>query len=98
MKKFKIIGSHLCPVTLHAIVKCKDKGLVFNFIDLSSSLNGLKIFLSLHEHDNIYTYYREMSKKNDYLENGKIGLPCFIFEDGFKTLELSEAIEKAQEE
>lgn len=97
MKAFKIVGSHLCPNTLYAIVKCKEAGLLFQFQDLSASLGDLKSFLALHEHDEVYASFREMSEKEDYPSEGKIGLPCFVFEDGFKTLDLEEALNRAQQ-
>lgn len=94
---FDIVGSHLCPNTIYAITKCKDAGTAFRFRDLSASLTDLKYFLALHENDGIYASYRNMSGKEDYGENGKIGLPCFVFEDGFKTLDLNEALKRANE-
>ena len=30
------------------------------------------------------------------MESGRVGLPCFIFEDGFKTLDLETALNKAK--
>lgn len=97
MKDFKIVGSHLCPNTLYAIVKCKENKLVFGFQDLSASLADFKSFLALHEHDAVYKDFRSMSGMENYLSEGKIGLPCFVFEDGFKTLELSVALKRAAE-
>lgn len=95
MKNFKIIGSHLCPNTLYAIMKCKENDLLFGFQNLSASLEDLKSFLVLHEHDDVYKNFRSMSGQENYLPEGKIGLPCFVFEDGFKTLNLSEALKRA---
>ncbi|MBS6954968.1 MAG: glutaredoxin [Enterocloster asparagiformis] len=98
MNSFKIVGSHLCPNTLYAITKCKEAGLVFSFQDLSASLGDLKSFLALHEHDAVYASFREMSGREDYPTEGKIGLPCFVFADGHRTLDLKEAMEKAANE
>lgn len=94
---FIIVGSHLCPNTIYAITKCKEAGASFGFKDLSGSLGDLKSFLALHEHDEIYKPYRNDSGKEDYEKNGRIGLPCFVFEDGFKTLDLEKALQKAKE-
>jgi len=91
---FTIIGSHLCPSTIYAITKCKEAGAMFRFQDVSASLSDLKAFLALHEHDEVYQEFREMSGREDYQTNGRIGFPCFVFEDGFKTLDLEEALEK----
>lgn len=94
--KFTLVGSHLCPNTLYSIVKCKEAGVAFSFTDLSASLADLKTFLALHEHDEVYAAFREQSEKDGYRESGKIGLPCFVFEDGTKTLDLEAAIQKAK--
>jgi len=94
----KIIGSHLCPNTLYALMKCKELQIPFAFQDISASLSDLKSFLALHEHEDLYYNYREMSAQKDYIEQGKIGLPCFVFEDGYKTLSLEEAVKRSQQE
>ncbi len=93
--KFQIVGSHLCPNTLYSIMKCKEQGAQFTFVDLSASLADLKTFLALHEHDEVYQEYRAMSGQADYRSAGKIGLPCFVFEDGTRTLDLETALKKA---
>ena len=90
----KIIGSHLCPNTIYSIIKCKEAGVPFTFQDISANLSDLKSFLALHEHDKVYEYHRNMSGENDYLTAGKIGLPCFVFEDGCKTLDLDEVLKR----
>lgn len=90
----KIVGSHLCPNTIYSIVKCKEAGIPFTFQDISASLKDLKSFLVLHEHDEVYEEYRNKSGEEDYLVTGKIGLPCFEFEDGFKTLDLAEVLKR----
>ena len=94
--RFQLVGSHMCPNTLYAIIKCKEAGVSFSFMDISSSLADLKRFLALHEHDEVYESLREISGKEDYMESGRVGLPCFIFEDGFKTLDLETALNKAK--
>ena len=96
--KFEILGSHLCAGTLYAINRCFDENLDFSFRNLSSSLSELKYFLSHYANDEIYKPYREMSSNPDYSTKGTIGIPCFIFEDGTSTMELSEAIAKAKQE
>lgn len=95
--KITIVGSHLCPNTLYAIVKCKEAGLMINFVDISASLGSLKRFLVLHVHHEVYAPCRELSAREDYLQNGKIGLPCFVLEDGAETLELDTALQRAAE-
>lgn len=93
--RFTIVGSHLCLNTIYAIAKCKEAHVDFGFKDVSTSLQDLRSFLALHEHDEVYRLYRTMSDQADYVEKGKIGLPCFVFSDGTRTLELEEALKKA---
>ena len=93
--KVTIVGSHVCPNTLYSITKCKDAGLAVSFVDLSGSLTDLKRFLALHEHDTVYAAHREQSGREDYVQNGAIGLPCFLLEDGSKTLNLDEVLKRA---
>lgn len=94
--KFKLVGSHLCPNTLYSIVKCREAGVQFSFVDLSASLGSLKEFLALHEHHPVYSERCAASAADDYAQNGSIGLPCFLFEDGTATLDLAEALEKGK--
>ena len=95
--KMTIVGSHLCPNTLYSIMKCKDAGIAFSFADLSASLADLKKFLALHEHDDVYSDLHAASGASDYVESGKIGLPCFVFDDGTKTFDLNKALAKAKQ-
>lgn len=95
--RMTIVGSNLCPNTLYSIVKCKEAGITFSFADISASLADLKKFLALHEHDAVYADLHAASGKPDYAEHGKIGLPCFVFEDGTKTLDLNKALAKAKQ-
>lgn len=94
--KVTIVGSHFCPNTLHAITKCKDAGLQVAFVNLSGGLSDLKCFLSLHEHTDLYAPYREQSGQPNYSQVGSIGLPCFLLEDGSKTLSLDEILTRVK--
>ena len=93
--KITIVGSHFCPNTLYSIVQCKAAGISVAFVDLSGSLSDLKKFLAIHEHDPIYAEQFAASAESDYAQSGKIGLPCFILEDGTKTLDLKTVLSKA---
>lgn len=95
--KITIVGSHLCANTLYAIMKCKEAGLTVSFVDISASLCDLKRFLALHEHHEVYASCRELSAQEDYPQNGKIGLPCFVLEDGTETLDLNMVLQRAAE-
>ncbi|QJA07705.1 glutaredoxin [Romboutsia sp. CE17] len=83
--KITVVGSHLCPDTLYALCELRKKNVDIDFKNLSASLEGLKEYLSLREGLEIY---------KDIRENKGIGIPCFILEDGTKTLSLDEVLNK----
>lgn len=83
--KITIIGSHLCPVTLYALNKLIDKKASVDFKNLSADLKDLKAYLAARESEPAY----EAVKRN-----GGIGIPFFVLEDGTKTLDLDEVLEK----
>ena len=81
--KLQVIGSHLCPDTLYAVMKLKESNVDFDFVNLSADLASLKKFLAVRESNAIYDAVRA---------NGGIGIPCFVKADGTATLDLSEII------
>ncbi|WP_313186978.1 glutaredoxin [Lacrimispora sp.] len=83
--KITIIGSHLCPDTLYALNKLTDRKAGVDFKNLSADLKDLKAYLAARESEPVY----EAVKRN-----GGIGIPFFILEDGTKTLDLDEVLEK----
>lgn len=83
--KITVVGSHLCPDTLYALCELRKKNVDIDFKNLSASLEGLKEYSSLREGLEIY---------KDIRENKGIGIPCFILEDGTKTLSLDEVLNK----
>lgn len=83
--KVTVIGSHLCEDTLYALCKLRDKGAEVDFKDLSASLSDLKLYLAERETNKLYDAVRAA---------GGIGIPLFALEDGTKTLELCEVLER----
>ncbi|RDY26220.1 glutaredoxin [Romboutsia weinsteinii] len=81
--KITVVGSHLCPDTLYALNELKRENVEIDFKNLSSSLPDLKEYLALRSGLDIYSEIREM---------GGIGIPCFVLEDGTKTLDLDKAL------
>ena len=69
----KIYGSILCP----DCVQCKDDltkaGVAFEYLDFSTDLRNLKTFLSLRDHEPCFAEVKEQ---------GRIGIPCIVEEDG----------------
>lgn len=74
-----VIGSHLCPDTLYVLNRLSAAKAEIDFKNLSASLSDLKAYLALRESDPVYA---------DIRENGGIGIPCFILEDGTVTRDL----------
>lgn len=81
--KVTVIGSHLCPDTLYALNRLSGAGAEVEFKNLSASLADLKVYLSLRESSPAYA---------DIRENGGIGIPCFVLENGAVTRSLDEAM------
>jgi len=74
----RIYGSHLCPDCRKTIDGLKKENITFEFLDISQDLSYLKEFLALRDHQDVYQTVKE---------NGGIGIPCFVFEDGTVSLE-----------
>ena len=81
--KITVIGSHLCPDTLYALCKLREANIDVDFQNLSASLPDLKAYLAVRESDPMYEAVRK---------NGGIGITCFIFEDGRRTLDLDQGL------
>ena len=77
--KVTVIGSHLCPDTLYALNRLSEAKVQIDFKDLSGSLADLKIHLDMRQNSPAYA---------DIRENGGIGIPCFVLEDGTATRDL----------
>lgn len=73
----KIYGSLLCP----DCVRCKEEltaaGIGFEYHDLADSIVNLKEFLKIRDSHEIFDAVRQ---------NGSIGIPCIVTEDGEITL------------
>lgn len=83
--KVTVLGSHLCPDTLYALCKLRERNIEVDFKDLSSSLGALKKYISYRQSLDIYKEIREA---------GGIGIPLLTLEDGTQTLSLDEVLNK----
>lgn len=82
--KLQVIGSHVCPDTLYALHTLTGKGVDYDFVDISSSLAELKVYLAVREgNPAIYDAVRA---------KGGVGIPCFVKEDGTITMDLNEVL------
>lgn len=81
--KVTVIGSHLCPDTLYALNRLSEARAEIEFKNLSASLPDLKAYLAQWDNNPLYAAIRD---------NGGIGIPCFVLEDGSTTLDLNEVL------
>ena len=84
--KVTVYGSHQCPGTLSALVKLFDADITTDFRDVLSCHTVLKEFLKL----------REEPMFDEAKAAGRLGFPCFVFEDGTKTFSLEEVLNKCR--
>ncbi len=74
----KIYGSKLCP----DCVACKNtldgNGVSYEFVDITDSMKNLKEFLKQRDTDPVFA---------DARDNGYVGIPALIGEDGNITLD-----------
>lgn len=92
--KVQIYGSQQCPGCVEAKKALSEKEADFEFIDLSENLYNLKRFLAFREQEEIYKPFREQALKKDYPDEGRIGIPCFVLEDGERTMDLDYVLTK----
>ncbi len=81
--KLTVIGSHACPHTLAALNKLTEAGVSVDFKDILGSHADLKAYLALRDSDPLYVGIRGTSR---------LGIPCFIKEDGSMSLKLEEIL------
>lgn len=80
-----VIGSNLCSDTMGAVAKLKEEGMEFEFHDISANLDSLKEYLELREKSPLYAPVKA---------EGRIGIPCFVKEDGTETMDLDTILKK----
>ena len=81
--KVTVIGSHLCPDTLYALNRLAGAGAEVEFKDILSCHAALQDYLELRESSPLYEGIRGTRR---------LGVPCFVKEDGTATLELNDIL------
>lgn len=81
--KVTVIGSHLCPDTLYALNCLTAAGVEANFQDILSCHAALQTYLHVRETSELYA---------DIRGTQRLGVPCFVREDGTMTLELKDIL------
>lgn len=77
----KIYGSMLCPDCVQCRKDLDEAGTAYEFLDFFDNLQNLKDFLKIRDGNPIFESIRE---------EGKIGIPCILREDGTITLNWEE--------
>lgn len=80
-----VIGSHLCPDTLYALNQLAQAGVEVSYKDILSCHADLRTYLKLRDTSELYAKIRGTER---------LGIPCFILEDGSMTLDLAEVLQK----
>ncbi len=81
--KITVIGSHLCPDTLYALNRLTAAGVEASFQDILSCHAALQAYLNIRETSDLYAEIRGTQR---------LGVPCFVREDGSMTLTLDEVL------
>ena len=69
----KIYGSMLCPDCVQCRKDLDEAGVSYIYQDFSENLKNLKEFLAIRDGNPVFDAIRQ---------NGKIGIPCILREDG----------------
>lgn len=76
----KLYGSMICPNCVEAQTVLREKGVVYEYIDITGSTANLKEFLHLRD---------SRPEFDEKREDGSIGIPCFLWENGSITFDLA---------
>ena len=77
----KVYGSMLCKDCVECVADFKKADIAFEFLDFADSLLNLKEFLKIRDGNEQFDAVRE---------NGSIGIPVIVKEDGSITLDWEE--------
>jgi glutaredoxin-related protein len=77
----KIYGSMLCKDCVQCREELDNAGVAYEYLDFSENLLALKEFLSIRDSDPQFDEVRQ---------NGGIGIPCIVREDGTVSLDWAE--------
>lgn len=82
--KLIMYGSPICKDCVNAKVQLeKDKSIELDYKNITEDTKTLKEFLAYRDHDTLFT---------EVINEGRIGIPFFILEDGTKTFEIDKYI------
>lgn len=73
----KFYGAHICPNCEEAQALLDEKKIPYVYINITETTANLKEFLKIRDTNSVFLEVKE---------NNKIGIPCFVKEDGTVTL------------
>lgn len=76
-----IYGSMLCKDCVQCRKELDQAGIDYDFLDITEDLQHLKAFLKLREGNSLFNQARQ---------DGQIGIPCIVKQDGSLTLDWEE--------
>jgi glutaredoxin-related protein len=82
----KIYGSMQCPDCVACRNDLDRAGVEYEYLDFADDLRNLKAFLAIRDKEPVFAEVKE---------NGSIGIPCILREDGSVTLDWSEYVGQA---
>ncbi len=74
----KFYGTMLCKDCLQAREALNAAGVLFDYVDISTSVDNLKAFLRLRDENDAFSAARK---------DGSIGIPCYVMDDGTVSLD-----------
>lgn len=81
----KIYGSMLCKDCVQCREDLDREGVAYEFLDFCEALSNLKEFLKIRDESSLFDTVRE---------NGSVGIPCIVRQDGSITLDWTEFLNK----
>lgn len=81
-----IYGSMMCPDCVECRKDLDEAGVEYTYLDFAEDLRNLKAFLALRDTDPAFAQVRE---------EGRIGIPCILGEDGTVSLDWSMYVSQA---
>lgn len=83
----KILGTDLCIECRKATDRLQQLGIKYEYTDFTDSIAALKEFIE----------FRDTRKEFDSAKaEGKIGIPCFLFDDGEISFNLEDTIARSK--
>lgn len=79
----KLIGSDICVNCREAKQYLQEKGISYEWVDMTESTDNMRFFLHLRDASPVFDGVKA---------EGRIGIPCFVLADGTLTLELKTAL------